>query len=302
MRSGCGWIVLVALAAAAPPAHAEPRWVTDLREKARAYEERLKAALERLKDAAAAAGDALDAAAKARLAELIELLESHHRAAGRLLAEEAERYEAVIYARLDQAIAVTDQLTREVGEVVAGTRAHLGVERQRLVVGTRQIVATSLREAGVMLAETRVIDDQVVADAVRATEAEAKRWLGVVAAAAGVLVIGLGAGLLWQRRRRPASRWLLTGGGAVLIAGGVAAIVLGIRHFRAEPERAPAIVGLTRCDALADAQRWITAGHAPAPDRTEAIAALERCQLLVADSSAAVLVDDRLRRLRAVPE
>lgn len=302
MRTGCGWIVLIALAAAAPPAHAEPQWVTDLRDKARAHEERLKAALGRLKDAAAAAGDALDAAARARLAELIELLESHGRAAARLLAEEAERYEAVIYARLDQAIAVADQLTREVGEVVAGTRAHLDVERRRLVVGTRQIVAASLREAGVILEETRVIDDRVVADALRATEAEAKRWLGVVAAAGGVLVIGLGAGFLWQRRRRPASRWILTGAGAALIAGGAVAIVLGIRHFRGEPERAPAIVGLTRCDALADAQRLLAAGRAPAPDRTKAIAALERCQLLVADGSSAVLVDDRLRKLRAVPE
>lgn len=296
-------MVAIALLASAPAAHAlpEPQWVKDLRAKADAYKQRLNEALDRLKQAAAAAGDKLAADAKARLAELIEILEGQLRAVEQLIAEQAREYEAVIYARLEEAVEVADELSRELGEVLAGTRQRLDVDRRRLVVGTRQIVASSLREAGVLLSDAHVVNDRVIADAARELEAEARRWLGLVVAGGGVLAMGLAAGLIWQRRRT-ASRWILTGVGAAVIAGGTVAVVLGIRHWRAEPETLPAVVGLTRCDALAGAQQLIDAGRAPAPARTQAVVALERCQLLVADGTTAVLIDDRLRKLRKLPE
>ncbi|HWU89993.1 MAG TPA: hypothetical protein VN253_22175, partial [Kofleriaceae bacterium] len=151
------WLVTVVLLVAAPPQPAtalpEPPWVTDLRAKAKAYQERLAEMIDHLKQTAAASGNKLAADAKARLAELIELLEGQQRAAERLLAEQTRAYEAVIYARLDHAVAVADELAREMGEVLAGTRKRLDVNRRRLVTGARQIVASSLREAGVQLAD-----------------------------------------------------------------------------------------------------------------------------------------------------
>lgn len=300
------WVALsVALAAgvAAPSrARAEPQWVTDLKAKAKAHEQRLKDALDRLKRAAAEAAAKLDAVAKARLAELTELLEGQLRAAQRVLADAADEYAAVVDARLGEAAAVAEQLAREVGEVIAGTRRQIEADGARLVTGAGQIVGAALRDAGVMLGEARIVDDRVVADAIRATEEQARRWLGLVGAGGGVVAIALGAGLIWQRRRRPAARWLLTAGGAVVIAGGVVAAVLGIRYWRARPTAAPVMVGLVRCDALAGAQRLIDAGRAPPADRAPALAALERCQLLVADGAVATLIDDRLRKLRRLPE
>jgi hypothetical protein len=295
-----GWVVVLALAASAGAAAAEPEWVTDLREKADDYERRLREALDRLKAAARDAGNKLAADAKARLAELIALLEANLHAAERVLAEQGHEYAVVVHARLREATEVADQLGRELGEVIAGTRTQLDVDRRRLVTGARQIVDESLREAGRQLASAELVDDRVVARAVEQTTASAKRWLGVAVAGGGVVVIGLGVGLLWQRRR-PRWRWLLTAAGAIAIVGGGIAVVLGLRHWLAAPDATVFTAGISRCEALADAQRLIDSHHT-GPARPAVIAALERCQLLVADTGAAELVADRLARIRSLPD
>jgi len=122
-----------------------------------------------------------------------------------------------------------------------------------------------------------------------------------VVAGGGLVLIGVAAGLIWQRRRTgeaAARRWITTGIGALLIAGGAVALVLGIRHWRREPGTTVAL-GSRRCDALADAQRALDAGHAGSARETTLVA-LERCQLLAADATTAELIADRTHRLRAL--
>lgn len=305
MQSRVRWVWLVAaLIAAARPAAAEPEWVTDLRAKAEAHEQRLRDALARLDAAAAAAADKLTADMRARLAELLAILTSNLDAARQVLADHAHDYTVIVHARLREAAAVANQLGRQLDEVIAGTRRQIDVDLRRLVVGARGIVDDSLREAQHKLAGIEVVDDAVVVRAVDQAERSLDRWLGILAAAGGLVVVALGAGLVWQRRRpgeRAARRWLVTGAGAIVIAGGATACVLGVRHWRAGAAGTAVVAGLTRCDALADAQRLIDAGRA-GPAHKSTAAALARCQLLVADTSTAELVADRLAKLRSLPD
>lgn len=297
-------IALVALLAASTrPAAAAPAWVDELEAKGKRYQERLQAALDRLEAAATQAGDRLSEVVKQRLAELEELLGDTADAATAVLEERGAAYAAIVHARLAQATAVAEQLEREVGEIVAGTRQQLSLDRRRLVTGTRAIVADTLAEAGVILRDARVVDDRVLARAATQAEAEARRWLWIVLAGGGVIVAALGVGLLWPRRRKgdaAARRPLVTAAGALVVAAGLGGAVYGVVRWRQAPAGTTVALGESRCDALVGAETLVQAGRATAAARDQAIAQLARCRLVAASDTSAELIADRLHKLHAL--
>ena len=304
-RVGCGALLCIVLGAVAPStAHAEPQWLTDLRAKADRWQQDLLDALDRLEAAAGAAGTKLGADARRHLDELLELLRATASAAEHVLAENAEAYRAVVAARLDAAAQVAHQLERQLADVVAGVRTQLDVDRRRLVTGARDVVASTLHDAQVTISEAHLVDGEVVARAVAQTRAEAGRWLWLVLAAGGLIVVAVGIGALWPRRLASdgaARRWITTAIGVVILAGGTAMIAIGVSRWRLPAADTSIAVGVERCDALAGAQALLDRGTATRPARTAAIAGLERCLLLVADTSSAELVADRLHRVHQLP-
>jgi len=294
-------ITVFALLIAMPvPAHAEPQWLTDLKAKAERYKRELREAVERLKAAAANAADRLDALAKQRVDELIALLEDTAAAAERVIKDNGARYQAIATARLAQAEAVARDLEQQLAEVIARTRSSINVDRRRLLAGSQVIVTKTLSEAGAMVSDVHVADDEVVAAAKANTTAQARRWGWLVGAGGGVVVMAFGVGWLMLRRRRSDNA---TGSVARRVVGGLLVVAgatgTGIAIWRWSARDSTSIVlGSPRCTALVPSEALLRAGRATMADRNRMLATLADCALISTDTTTGELIADRMQKLR----
>jgi hypothetical protein len=275
-------VAVLLLVGSCPSASAglEPQWATDLRHKAEGWKQSLLDAVQRLKGAAQAAGDQLRADVRKRLDELIAMLEAHADALAEVLRTRGDEFYAIAAARARQAAALAQQAERELGEILAGTRAQLSIDLSRLGSGTRQVLSDALAEAGATLGAARLVDDRVVARAVEHNASAMKRGGWALAAAGGGALAVIALGLLWPRRR----------------AGDAA--TSGVRRWRAAPAQAgEVVVAVRRCDALDHSAAAIASHDRAALDAV--VHQLARCQLAAADDATAALVTDHLRRALA---
>jgi hypothetical protein len=276
-------------------AQAEPGWVTDFKAKAKGWEERAHAALDRLEAASRAAQDKLDKVMKERADELERVLGENRDALDAALAEQNAAWAAVIAARFEQVTMTADSLSSDLESIAAGTGRFVNAETGRLTAGLRQSVSSGLREADVKLGEARIVDQNVIADAETAAAASASRWLFILLIVAGGLVLLVGAPLSYGHDKLLALAFVVLGAG---LAG------FGIYKLRGGGGDAaqPVALGLTECPALAEAHDFI-ARHGPKLSPTSRPAAtslrlhLARCQALAADDVLAQLAAVELKRL-----
>jgi hypothetical protein len=291
-QAGLGAFLLVL--AFSPRALAEPDWVTDFKAKAKGWEDRANAALDRLEAAAKAAEAKLDQAMKERADELERVLNEDRDALEAVLAQQDAAWAAVVAKRFEQVTKTAEALSHDLDAIAAGTGRVVTAESARLTVGLRSSVTEGLRQANVQLGEARLVDERVVADAVAGTTSSITRWAFILVVVVGALILLVGAPLAYRHDRLLALAFAVLG---VAIAG------FGGYKLR-EPDGAAETValGLTECPALAEAHDFLVqhaAGLAPAARPTARALRLHlaRCQALAADDVLAQLAAVELQRL-----